>query len=309
MAKRSSFHFKLFSAFLAGLATSPSALAVSHSVSYGLDASDLVDALVGNAGITIVGAPTLTGFSGALGNSEVYTSGTFLTTGPNSGIPFNQGVIMATGDIRNSFGSNNDVGISTCIDAPGSVLLESVLGLGNLTHDAVSLSFQFKSATPTISLRYMFGSEEYNELFQGEYNDAFAFILQGPGNSIVNLSQVPATTTDVLLSTVNGSSNSNYFFDNNSGSYDLQYNGLAGSASSDALYARGNVEVDEIYTLSIIIADVNDVSFDSALFVEAGSFVAEGFTEGALPVPEASTLVGGAVLGLIAAVRLIRNKK
>lgn len=299
MKKNRPFRWVFNSLSAALLLQVPSAFAVSHSLSYGLDASDLVEQLVpDNAGITLVGTPTLTGFNGSIGGEPAYSSGSFLTAGSGSGIPFSSGLILSTGDIRNSLGPNNDIGISTSFDSPGSSLLAGA------TSDAVTLTFQFKSATPSFSFRYMFGSEEYNSDFMG--NDAFAFVLTGPGADAINLAKVPSTTTDVSIASVNGSSNNQYFFDNSNGAFDIQYNGLVGSAGSLGLSATGNVQVDAIYTLSIVIADADDSAFDSALFLEGGSFVANGF-QAPSGVPEPASWLGATALAALAASRLRRR--
>jgi hypothetical protein len=276
----------------------PSCIAASHAVTTGHIALDLVESLVPNgAGITVVGAPTLTGYSS--GGVENY--GEFALATPSSGIPFSSGVILATGDIRNSVGPNNNIGVSSAFDAPGSALLPGV------TKDAAVLTFSFISATPTISFQYMFASEEYNALFTSEFNDPFRFVLNGPGAANLNLAKVPSTLTDVGIGTVNGSSNSQYFYDNNASGYDIQYNGLAGSLGGQALFASGAVTPGQTYTLSIVIGDGNDSALDSALFLKEGSFQADGFE--ATGVPEPATWIGGLSIGLLLARRMIGASK
>jgi hypothetical protein len=293
----------LAGASLGALLLIPQSFAVAHSVSYGLNAADLVELLVGqNGGITVVGTPTLTGFSGDVAGEPAYSSGSFLVTGANSGIPFSNGLILSTGDIRDSVGLNDDIANSTAFDSPGSSLLEGIHSLGPVTSDAVTLTFQFKSATPSFSFRYLFGSEEYNSDFMG--SDAFAFVLYGPDAVDLNLAKVPFTSTDVTIDSVNGSSNSAYFADNSQGLYDIQYNGLVGSAGG--MQAGAAVQVDAIYTLTIVIADSFDSAFDSALFLGAGSFVADGFESA--PVPEPTTWIGGLALAALAA-RGLRKRR
>jgi hypothetical protein len=285
---------------IGALLFSGAAQAASHTLSYGLNASDLVEALVpAGGGITVVGTPTLNGFSGNIGGNPAYVSGTFLAES-QSGIPFSEGVILATGDIRNSLGPNNELGISTSFGAPGSPQLPGT------TADAVTLTFQFTSATPTFSFQYMFASEEYNPLFSGDFNDAFAFFLNGPGATQLNLAKVPFSNSDVSIASVNAGSNSGYYFDNSNGGYDLQYNGLAGSAGGDTLWAGTEVQVGAVYTLSIVIADFGDDAFDSALFLGAGSFVAEGFDPEA--VPEPATWAGAVAFSLLGGFRLLKRR-
>gem|GEM_PF-1625065 len=268
------------------LSSVPSAFAASHAVTYGHNATDLLESLIPNgSGITIVGAPTITGYS----SGPVTSYGQFNSATAASGIPFTSGVILSTGDIRDSIGHDNNLVVSSSFDTAGSPLLSGA------TADAVTLTFQFRSAAPTFSFQYMFASEEYNDLFAGDYNDPFAFILNGPGAVNLNLAKVPTTLTDVSISSVNAASNSQYFYDNTAGAYDIQYDGLAGSLGGNSLSAIGNVQIGELYTLSIVLADLNDSALDSALFLQQGSFLAEGFT-GETPVPEPATLLGALAL-------------
>jgi hypothetical protein len=275
------------------LAMAPSALAVAHTVTGGLSATDLVNLLVPvDSGITIIGTPTFY----APSNPAQY--GAFNNTTPaDTGIPFNSGIILASGDIANSVGPNTTSSRTTQYGGPGSALLESATGIGS-TRDAAILEFQFTSTANVFSFAYMFASEEYNEYVGSNFNDVFAFILNGPGYADQNLAVLPGNIP-VTINNVNNGLNSAYYANNSPGPYNIEYDGLAGGGNALPLYVSATIQANQIYTISIAIADVGDNSYDSGVFLQGGSFTANEIPPDA--VPEPATYIGAlALVGLAA---------
>ena len=72
------------------------------------------------------------------------------------------------------------------------------------TFDAAILEFDILSATErTIRFPYVFGSEEYNEWARSWYNDGFGIWITGPGPVTINVAQLFAPFTNVVVNNVN----------------------------------------------------------------------------------------------------------
>eukprot|EP00984_Skeletonema_dohrnii_P019633 scaffold9439_cov72-Skeletonema_dohrnii-CCMP3373.AAC.3 len=83
-------------------------------------------------------------------------------------------------------------------------------------YDACFIEFDFKcsneASTPTVSFKYMFGSDEYNEYVNSSYNDAFALILNG--ENVAKLPSSESNTDVVSINNVNYQLNKQYFHTN-----------------------------------------------------------------------------------------------
>ncbi len=206
--------------------------------------------------------------------------GEFNSTNANVGI--NTGVILATGDVNVAVGPNNSGsstlgggGFTTSSDPD----LSSIAGV--TIYDAAILEFDFVPQGDTVRFNYVFASEEYLEFVNSGYNDAFGFFLSGPGiagpysNSSVNIALIPGTTTPVTIDNVNLFNNSAYYIDNGDG-FTAPYNSNPQYIQFDGktvkLTAEYPVTCGLTYHIKIAIADAGDGSYDSGVFLEAGSF-------------------------------------
>lgn len=227
---------------------------------------------------------------GCLAVSNVQYTGDPLALGeftqaPNLNIGFANGVIMATGDIAvanapNSSGSETNPGGG--LGTGGDSDLEDLIG-NNPTNDAAVLEFDFVPATDNISFNYVFGSEEYPEYVCSQFNDVFAFFISGPGIvGLQNIAIVPGTANmPVAINSVNvgeagtfglfgdciSLSNAEYFVDNEFGNT-TQFDGYTVSLAA----VKTGLIPCQSYHIKLAIADVFDAAFDSAVFLEAGSF-------------------------------------
>jgi gliding motility-associated-like protein len=186
--------------------------------------------------------------------------GTFNYLGTDIGL--NHGIILSTGLIEIAKGPNNLQSAGFNHGASGDLDL-SILSNDSATFDGVSLEFDLVPACNSLSIEFVFASEEYNEYVGEEFNDVFAFFISGPGiTGYKNIALVPGTNLPITINNVNANLNASYFVDNVNGS-GIQYDGF-----TTPILAKENVIPCETYHLKIVIADCMDGIFDSAIFIK-----------------------------------------
>lgn len=214
------------------------------------DAEALANILVNGSNVTTANQ-TATGASSAFGT---------FTGGVSAGIGIESGIIISTGSVSDAAGPNSVDQVSTINGSAGTALLPGS------TRDAAILTFDFITTTGSFFFNYVFASDEYNEFVGSSFNDVFGFIFDN-----VNIAKVPGTSDDVSISTVNLITNSQFFNNNdenlNPSPFNIAYDGF-----TDVFQASFTGLDAGTYTMSLAIADVGDSSFDSAVFIEAGSF-------------------------------------
>lgn len=255
-------------------------------------ATTLANALIG-PGVAIVGTPTLTGVT----NQQ----GTF-TNGNSSGIGFDAGVVLTSGNANDVPGPNNTsletlgslvVGtqdISTDLGTAGDAQLTSLAG--NATQDANVLAFSFQFGDGTVGgdlqFDFVFASEEYVNFVGSQFNDVFGFFVDG-----INVALVPGTATPISVNTVNNSTNSAFYKNNvpntngitNMG-LDLSFDGLTIPIMAQALGLGPGT-----HTMKFAVADTSDGILDAGVFIGAGSF-------SQIPEPTTIALLGFGLAGL-----------
>lgn len=192
--------------------------------------------------------------------------------GSSSNIGLANGIILSTGRIQDATGPNQSSGSGENLSQNGFAPLEQAIGNGAETQDAAVLKFDFVCEGDVVNFRYVFASEEYPEYVGSEFNDAFAFFIQGPGiTGMQNIALIPGTTLPVAINNVNAGTNNNFFVNNGngttSGGSTVEFDGF-----TRPLIARANVIPCQQYTITIVIADVSDGIYDSAVFLEGQSF-------------------------------------
>ncbi|MDQ1697643.1 MAG: hypothetical protein QOJ03_2996 [Frankiaceae bacterium] len=239
-------------------------------------ASDLAAALAGS-GVTISNA-TVTGSADGIGS---FSGGTDVI-GIDSGVALSTGFLGTPNETctSNSLLGPNDVSNASCSnDTPGDADLDALVPTATLTADAAVIEFDVVPETSKLVFNYVFGSEEYNEFVNTDFNDVFGLFVNGQ-----NCAVVPGTSTPVAVNNVNGgnpigtgASNSEFFRDNDpadfSGSapYDTQLDGL-----TTQLECSASVEPGTTNHVKLGIQDVGDTSYDSVVLIKAGSFVSGG---------------------------------
>ncbi len=187
-----------------------------------------------------------------------------------SNFPFDEGVVLTTG---RAFPAGNTV--NNAIPFPdfnngqlGDADLESALGL-NDTNDATFIKFNFVPTSNDFNFRFLMASEEYNGGTECTFADSFAFLLREVGTTAyTNLAVLP-NGVPVSVTNINNSNacaaNTTFFQGYNLG--DTNYGGR-----TVVLTARAVVIPNQAYEIKIVVADQGDSAWDSAIFLESGSF-------------------------------------
>lgn len=258
------------------------------------NATALVNALVTPAsGISVVNGSQV--YIGAADASGTFSGGAGI-------IPFDSGIVLTTGRANFIVGPNDSGNFSVENGAPGDAQLTAIAGAD--THNASILQFQFIPAGNMISFQFVFGSEEYNEFVGSEFNDVFAFFLNG-----VNIALIPGTNTPIAINNVNNNQNSQFFTDNENGAVNTQLDGLVGVKM--ALFAVGNVNAGAVNTIRLAIADTSDEVLDSAVLIKGASFInqppPDNGNGGVVPEPSTWLMLGGGLV-LVGARKRFRRR-
>jgi gliding motility-associated-like protein len=210
--------------------------------------------------------------------------------GINSNLGLAGGIILGTGDVSIAAGPNNS---GSSAAGPGNFGVSDpdiiLLNPSNDFNDCVVLEFDFVATGDSVKFNYVFASEEYPEFANSAFNDTFGFFLSGAGisgpysNNATNIAQIPGTTTAVSINNLNNGANGTggpceycEFYIHNGDGFSapqntdntvIQYDGF-----TTVLTAESQVQCGETYHIKIAIADAGDTGYDSAVFLEAGSF-------------------------------------
>ena len=196
-----------------------------------------------------------------------------------SNFPFEKGIVMTSGFARRAQGPSSGI----VSDGPGTGWSDGSAGQP-MDSDASTLAdwdtenttifeFDFVPYGNEISFNYIFASEEHPTFScSSTFNDAFGFIISGPGItpdpglSGKNIATLPSGEW-VTINNVNnqGCGDDTYYVP---GPFnDIQYGGR-----TTPLTAYSEVIPGETYHIRLIVTDAGDHQYDSAVFLEAGSF-------------------------------------
>ena len=229
----------------------------------GVTADDLVKTLTG-AGVTISNAK-VTGAQVAIGT---------FTGGSADGLDIDSGVIMSSGNIATAAGPNKSEGTTGSLGQAGDTGLDALVAPLK-THDAVILEFDAVTTSSSFSIRYIFASEEYKEYVGSQFNDVFAFFVDGS-----NIAVVPGTNQPVAVNTINHKTNTGLYKDNpaNSGKFGTSFDGFTVELTAVASVAPG-----ALHHIRLAIADTSDAILDSAVFLAQGGISGTGVASAVVP--------------------------
>lgn len=196
--------------------------------------------------------------------------------GNGSGFPFERGIVLSTGRLTNVQGPNNNLSDDDAPGWDGDEELEFYLDEDS-TFNATIIEFEFEAVASQISFRYLFASEEYQENNSNTciFSDLFAFLIRPINDQLyTNIAVVPGTdipikVTNVLPDIPGGCDAQNeFYFDTfNGAAAPINFNG-----QTKVLTATADIVPNDTYRVKLVIADHINHRFDSAVFLEGGSF-------------------------------------
>jgi len=232
-------------------------------------------------------------FSNSASNISTANIGTFQTNG-YQGLQMDSGIVMTTGNINVVPGPNNLTSASNPIEGYYSDPVMEMVATSDI-NGCATLDFDFVTLSDQVMFNYTFASEEYPEYVCSNFNDVFAFFVTGPdpetGEEVTrNIAIIPGTIDAehpngiaVAINSVNsgqagtaGGSGSGCYYDyanlyeeNATDAAGIQYDGY-----TTKLMASASIIPCAVYHMHISVCNVGDNSYDSGVFLEANSFVA-----------------------------------
>ncbi|MGC5745851.1 choice-of-anchor L domain-containing protein [Chryseobacterium sp. NFX27] len=193
--------------------------------------------------------------------------------------PFTDGVVLVSGKARRA---GNALEASTLSDiVPGAGMndpdLVAAINPPDDLKDVVSLEFDFVPNSNQVKFNYLFASEEYTSGFPcGDFADGFALLLKKVGDpTYENLAVLPNGAGPVSVLNIvplgvgcDGETiNEQYFGGLNTTNIETNFIGR-----TIPLTAVATVIPGETYHFKMVMADAVDNSYDSAVFLQGGSF-------------------------------------
>ncbi|MEP5731417.1 MAG: Hint domain-containing protein [Sulfitobacter sp.] len=226
-----------------------------ETVREGTTALDMANTIFGN-GVTVTGAS----YTGDIDSAGTYSNGDSVAGGVTPG---DTGIILSTGeaeDFTNSSGSSNqNTNTTTNTSGPSNVNLYNTTANAS-TFDSSTLDVDFIPDTDTLTMQFVFSSEEYPEFQNSVFQDFVGVWVNG------TLVPMDVGNGDVDPGNVNTSNNINMFVDNQNDDFNTEMDGF-----TITLTLTMNVVPDQVNSLKIAIADVADSNFDSSLLIAGNS--------------------------------------
>ncbi|WP_121667338.1 T9SS type B sorting domain-containing protein [Mesonia aquimarina] len=195
--------------------------------------------------------------------------------------PISEGIIIRSGEANFSEGIYTGNNLSSQINTQGDEFLQSLVensGQDVTITDVAYLEFDFIPLSNSFSFNFLFASNEYGE-WQCVSNDAIAFVLTNLNTQqSQNLAVLPSSTIPISVKNIrnnlynNSCSSENPSLFNTYVVSDPNASTLNMRGYTNIMTASANINSGDPYRLRFIIGDSNDSDYDSAIFIEAGSF-------------------------------------
>ncbi len=217
----------------------------------GAPAATIVSGFIG-VGLTIsnpvITCPSVAYGTFSGGSGIGVTNGVALTNGTASQLANPESFFMST--------SNS----TTCSD-PQLIALDPLA-----TNDCCILEFDVIPSCNSLTIRFVFGSEEYPNFVGSTFNDAFGFFVTGPnpaGGNYTNKNIALVTGSTICsINNVNSSTNAGFYV-NNAGGTQLPFGGYTSAITSSL-----SVTPCQSYHWKMAIADAGDNTYDSGVLVD-----------------------------------------
>lgn len=215
--------------------------------------------------------------------------GTF-TNGAATNLGINNGILLTTGNADTAASPNASPGLAVSICVGTSTSDPDIIAIDpTATNDVCILEFDLIPKCDSLTIRFVFGSEEY-PVFVNSINDLMAFFVTGPNPfgpayASQNIAVIPGNIPVSINNINNGNSNTGpcmncaYYIDNSTGTT-VQYNGMT------VVITAGLAMVPcQTYHFKIAIADASDCALDSGVFIDFLS-CATGFSSTSASTPD-----------------------
>lgn len=246
------------------------------------DVEDLTDGLTPD-GV----AQTLVGAGVTISNVSYTGVDESLGTFDDSDIPpatgIESGVILSSGEVKDVVGPNSLADTSVETGAGADADLTALSGFPTLDASVLTFDFEVPEFAQRISMEFVFGSEEYNEFIGTEFNDVFAFFVNGENCATVDSSAVSVNTINNGSDpNVNGdtipASNPDFYVNNDPFNPDGTGTTLPAAPHNTemdgfttVLTCEAEVSDTSTNTMKIAIADASDRVLDSWVLLEEAS--------------------------------------
>ncbi len=225
------------------------------------NAAALADSL--KTGSVSVSNASLTGNTSSTG---------FFTKGQTTNLRMQNGIMLSTGKCNES-GFSASYAASSNLGNNGYNLLSTLSGLN--TYDAAVIEFDAVPMYDTLSLNYIFASEDYPENVGMVYFDPFGVFVSGAnpkgGNySDQNFALIPNTNKIISINTINDTTNWQYYTSNVTGAT-IVFDGF-----TKEMQVKIPVKPGSTYRLKIGVADGGDYIYDTEVFLKNHSLMSYG---------------------------------
>jgi pimeloyl-ACP methyl ester carboxylesterase len=188
-------------------------------------------------------------------------------------VGFDAGIILSTGSASGVIGPNQSNSYSVNNGMPGDPDLTLLSGFP--TFDAAVLEFDFVPDSDHVIFQFVFASEEYNEFVFSQYNDVFAFFINGVNCALIEGDPVSINTINYGNPYGTEPNSHPYLYINNAlpdggGHINTEMDGL-----TEVLTCSANVIPNITNYMKLAIADASDYIYDSNVFIRAGSVTTE----------------------------------
>ncbi|MEO2060808.1 MAG: choice-of-anchor L domain-containing protein [Mesonia sp.] len=233
---------------------------------------DLVNVLLNNACVEV-------------SNVEISSEQSVAYFTNNGGaFPIEEGVMIRTGNAYLTQGPYTDENLSSQVNSLSDDVLEQInqdSGQSSILTDLAFLEFDFVPLSSNFRFNFLFASNEYGE-WQCVSSDVFAFLLTNlETGETQNLAVIPGTDTPISVKNIKDSDFNNSCESDHGNLFDT-YNVNTPESSTvnmrgftKLLGAEASINPGTPYKIRLVIADSNDANFDSAIFLDAGSFTAD----------------------------------
>ena len=212
------------------------------------------------------------------------------------------GIILSTGKAKDAANENYNKAHTVRNANSGDIDLRKKTNSKIL--DVAALEFDFYPGSDYFSFNYVFASEAYPEFIESVDNDIVSIILTMPDGTKTDLAKVPGKEERVSVNSINHKQHPEYYINNciteagpakpecdtfeilttthrlklikktntdkaniRKAAMPVQYDGM-----SKVLQAGHRVQKNKKHHIKIVIADRGNRLYDSAIFIEAGSF-------------------------------------